>query len=290
MEYDMPLYRPPSEADSLIIQATLGCSANDCTFCLMYKGKKFRVRKFEDVKKDIEWCAERWPGADRVFLADGDALVIKTSQMLEILKLLHDNFPKLERVTSYANPGNLIRKSQEDLDSIRKAGLTMLYYGVESGDPEVLTKVKKQGTREEMIEGCGKAHKAGFDISVTVLLGLAGLDNSERHAKLTASLINKIRPTYASALTLMLGPLEDTFAKSMGDDFVWLDKVQLLREIRMLVGDIDCKTIFRSNHASNYLALRGNLPEDKAQLLRTIDSALSDPKSPLLRPEEWRAL
>ncbi len=143
MQYDMPLYRPPSEAGSLIIQATHGCSANSCTFCLMYKGKKFKIRMVEDIKVDIDYCARQWPGTRRVFLADGDALVIRTSQLIEILNYLYRSFPRLERVTSYANPLNLIVKSQEDLNAIRAAGLAMLYYGVESGDPEILEKVRK---------------------------------------------------------------------------------------------------------------------------------------------------
>ncbi len=212
MEYDMPLYRPPSEADSLIIQATYGCSANDCTFCLMYKGKNFRIRRVDDIKKDIDYCKKQSPYVRRVFLADGDALVIRTSQLLEILDYLYQSFPSLERVTSYANPLNLISKTQQQLNQIRKARLTMLYYGVESGDPEVLKKVKKKGDPQTMIDGVDKGHEAGFDISVTILLGLSGKVGSKDHAEKTAKLINRLSPEYAGALTLMLGPLEDAFA------------------------------------------------------------------------------
>ena len=163
MEYDMPLYRPPSEAHSLIIQATYGCSANDCTFCLMYKGKKFRVRPLNEVIKDIDWCKKRWPAARRVFLADGDALAMGTGQLLKILDYLYESFPSLERVTSYANPKNLMVKSLPELVEIRKRGLTMVYYGVESGDPEILAKVKKKGTIDDMVEGVAKAHHAGIE-------------------------------------------------------------------------------------------------------------------------------
>jgi len=291
MEYDMPLYRPPSEADSLIIQATYGCSANDCAFCLMYKGKRFKVRRVEEVKRDIDWCVDRMPRAARVFLADGDALVIRTSQLLDILGHLYRRFPRLTRVTSYANPLNLIVKSQADLNAIRKAGLTMLYYGVESGDPEVLAKVKKKGDPESMIAGVAKAHEAGFEVSVTVLLGLGGVRGSERHARLTAELLNRLQPAYASALTLMLGPFEKQFARNMGPDFALPDKMQTLAELKQLIeGTALDNTVFRTNHASNWLPLKGTLSRDKKSLLRVIDQALKDPNSPLLRPDEWRAL
>lgn len=291
MEYDMPLYRPPSEAQSLIIQATYGCSANTCTFCLMYKGKNFKIRRVEQIKKDIDYCASAWPDARRVFLADGDALVIRTSQLLSILDYLYEKFPRLERVTSYANPLNLIVKSQEDLDSIRRAGLTMLYYGVESGDDEVLKQVNKKGDTGTMIEGVDKAHQAGFDISVTVLLGLAGRKGSEKHARLTARLLNRLQPAYIGALTLMLGPFEDEFAKSMGPDFEFPDKKETLEELRTMIEEFELESsVFRTNHASNWLPLKGVLNRDKDDLLRIIDEALSRPDSPLLRPAELRSL
>ncbi len=291
MEYDMPLYRPPSEARSLIIQATYGCSANTCTFCLMYKGKRFRVRKVDEVIKDIDYCARQWPTARRVFLADGDALVIRTSHMLEILERLYKSFPYLERVTSYANPHNLVTKSQEDLDSIRQAGLTMLYYGVESGDPDLLKKVKKKGAPEDMVEGIAKAHNAGFEISVTVLLGLAGRKGSEQHARKTAELLNKLQPEYTSALTLMLGPLEDDFARSMGEDFEWPDKWETLAELRTMIEGLELeRSVFRTNHASNWLPLKGTLSRDKEKLLKMIDNALGSRNESMLRPASWRAL
>ena len=291
MQYDMPLDRPPSEADSLIIQATYGCSANTCAFCLMYKSKRFKIRRVPDVKKDIDHCRRDWPSATRVFLADGDALVIRTAQLLEILEHLYQTFPRLQRVTSYANPLNLIVKSQAELDEIRNAGLTMLYYGVESGDPLVLQKVKKKGTPETMIAGVEKAHAAGFELSVTVLLGLGGKNASRRHAAMTAELINQLQPEYVSALTLMLGPFERQFAQFMGDGFTFLDKMETLRELRGLVAGLDLEnSVFRTNHASNWLPLKGTLSRDKKQLLHIIDQALADPEFPLLRPDEWRAL
>ena len=289
MEYNWPVFRPPSEAESLIIQATYGCSANTCKFCYMYKTKKFQIRPVEEVLADLEWCAQRMRGVRRIFLADGDALVVPTADLLKIINACFELFPGLERVSSYANPGNLLEKSEEELRQIRQAGLSLIYYGVESGDDEVLKKVKKQASTEDMIIGCEKAHRAGMSISVTVILGLAGKNGSEKHARLTARLLNQINPRYISALTLMLGPFEKAYARAMGEDFQFLDKFDFLRELRWLIEELEVKdSLFRSNHASNYLPLKGTLPQDKEKLLEMIDYALSHPE--ILRPEEWRAL
>lgn len=290
MQYDEPLFRPPSEAHSLIIQATLGCSNNTCLFCGMYKMKRFRVRKFEDFEKDALECAARFPHETRIFLADGDALAIKTDQLLRILELLYSKFSKLERVTSYANPINLLRKSPEELQRLRKAGLDILYLGVESGSDAVLSMVHKGTNRAEMLEASRKALDAGFPLSVTVLLGLGGKERSEEHIADTASLCSEINPTYLSALTLMLGPFEGYFEKSMGAGFTLQDKPGMLHEVRALVEGLDTRgCVFRTNHASNYLPLKGVLSEDRERLLNTIDTALANPEL-YLRPEFLRAL
>jgi len=286
----MPLYRPPSEADSLILQVTLGCSNNTCLFCGMYKMKKFRIRGFEDIRSDIVECAHRMPGTRRVFLADGDALVIKTSQMSKILRLLYAKFPDLERVTCYANPRNLLNKSAGELRQLQEEGLGILYLGVESGSDEVLQMVHKGVTRAQMIEACQKALDAGFPLSVTVLLGLGGKALSKQHIEETASLCSEVNPTYLSALTLMLGPFEDYFRSSMGPDFELLDKPGMLHEVRLLVDKLDTEgCVFRTNHASNYLPLKGVLSEDRERLLGIIDAALANPEQ-YLRPEFLRAL
>ncbi len=290
MEYDQPLFRPPSEADSLILQATYGCSNNTCLFCGMYKMKKFRIRRFDDFKKDVLECAGTMPHTKRIFLADGDALVIKTSTLSKILRLLYAKFPKLERVTSYANPKNLLVKTMGELRLLREEGLDILYFGLESGNDDVLRKVDKGTTRAEMIEAGGKALEAGFPLSVTVLLGLGGAKMSEQHIADTASVCSEMNPTYVSALSLMLGPLEDYFAEQMGPDFRFLTKLELLREVRQLVDQLRTDgCIFRTNHASNYLPLKGVLAQDREKLLGTIDAALADPGR-FLRPEFLRAL
>jgi radical SAM superfamily enzyme YgiQ (UPF0313 family) len=289
MEYDWPLFRPPSEAESLIIQATLGCSANTCKFCLMYKTKKFQVRPWDDVLADLEWCGRHERGARKIFLADGDALAMPADQMLALLKKCRKLFPSLERVSSYANPGNLLDKSEDELRAIHEEGLSLLYYGIESGDDGILAKVKKQATTEDMIEGCAKAHRAGLEISVTVILGLAGKKGSRGHAELSAKLLNKINPRYIACLMLMLGPYEKTYKKVMGDDFEFLGKMDFLQELKWMVSGLEVKdSVFRTNHASNYLPLKGDLPKDKRRLLEAIGYGLSHPE--VLRPDEWRAL
>ncbi len=290
MEYDEPLFRPPSEAHSLIIQATLGCSHNKCKFCGMYKMKKFRIRRFEDFKADALECARFAPNATRIFLADGDALAIKTDQLLKTLELLYANFPRLERVTSYANPSNLLHKSEADLLKLREAGLDILYLGVESGNDELLKQVDKGATRAEILEAGKKALAAGFPLSVTILLGLGGKAASRDHILDTASLCSEMNPTYLSALTLMLGPFEGYFADTMGPGFKFLDKEETLRELRLLVEHLDTDNcVFRTNHASNYLPLKGVLRQDRDRLLGVIDRALENPDR-FLRPEFMRAL
>ena len=290
MEYDMPLFRPPSEAYSLIIQATLGCSNNTCLFCGMYKMKKFKVRPFDAFKKDVMDCVAQVPDARRIFLADGDAMVMSTSHFSKILRLLYSKFPNLERVTCYANPINLLKKSMGELRQLRELGLDILYLGMESGNEEVLRKVDKGSTRAEILDAGQKALEAGFPLSVTVILGLGGKALSREHILDTASLCSEMNPTYLSALTLMLGPLEDYFAKSMGPDFQYIDKLETLNEVRLLVENLtttDC--VFRTNHASNYLPLKGVLARDRDRLLSVIDTALADPDK-YLKPEFLRAL
>ena len=290
MLYDEPLFRPPSEAHSLILQATLGCSNNTCLFCGMYKMKKFTVRPFDAFKKDVLECAQAMPGTRRIFLADGDALAMSTSHFTKILRLLRVKFPALERVTCYANPVNLLKKSTGELEQLREEGLDILYFGMESGNDEVLKRVAKGSTRAEILEAGRKALDAGFPLSVTVILGLGGKARSREHIRDTASLCSQMNPTYLSALTLMLGPLEDYFAKTQGPDFEFADKLGMLREVRRLVHDLDTRnTIFRTNHASNYLPLKGVLKRDRDRLLDTIDTALSNPDT-YLKPEFLRAL
>jgi radical SAM superfamily enzyme YgiQ (UPF0313 family) len=256
----------------------------------MYKMKKFRVRPFEDFKRDALECADILPDARRIFLADGDAMAMNTSHFSKILRLLYARFPRLERVTCYANPINLLRKTPGELQLLREQGLGILYLGMESGCDDVLKKVEKGSAATEILEAGKKALDAGFPLSVTVILGLGGRALSRRHILDTAALCSQLNPTYLSALTLMLGPFEDFFKNAMGPDFEFLDKTELLGEVRLLVENLETDgCVFRTNHASNYLPLKGVLRADRQKLLGLIDTALADPGR-YLKPEFLRAL
>ena len=290
IKYDNPLYRPPSEARSLILQATLGCSHNGCSFCYMYKDKRFYVKPEERFFEEIEFAASQYRSARRIFLADGDAMVLSTERLERILDRLNASFPQLQRVTAYANPANLLGKTADELRGLREKNLSILYYGVETGDPELLERIDKGATPDEMAEGCSRATEAGLKLSVTVILGLAGKGGSSRHARMSAELLNRIQPRYLSALTLMLGPWKDNYASSMDPGFEFNSAIDDVRELRELVVGLETdRCIFRSNHASNYLALAGTLLKDKAALLDEIDRALDDPEGHL-RPEWVRGL
>jgi radical SAM superfamily enzyme YgiQ (UPF0313 family) len=292
IEYERSIYRPPSEARSLILQATVGCSHNQCAFCVAYQGKRFRVRSEEELFPEIDWAAQTMGQVRRVFLADGDALVLSTERLLRILERLYDRLPGLERVTAYGSPQNLLHKGAEDLKRLRAAGLTMIYYGVESGHDEVLTRIRKGATAEQLCTAGFMARDGGMDLSVTVILGLGGPRLSIRHAKATAQVLNQIVPRYASALTLMLEPRAPSF-EEVFDDPAWrmLEPIEVLTECRTLIAHIEADgVVFRSNHASNYLALAGDLQTEKDRLLKEIDAVLDNPRSAHLRPDYLRGL
>lgn len=289
MYYDMPLYRPPSEAYSLIFQVTLGCSHNRCAFCTMYRQKKFRIRPWEELRADILEAVISYRRTSRIFLADGDAMVIDTDYMIRILGFLYEKFPSLERVTAYANPSNLLEKSAEDLQRIRKAGLQMLYFGIETGDDDLLVRIRKGATAHELITSAKKAIDAGFMLSATIILGLAGKKGSEHHAIETARVCSAINPQYLSALTIMLEDHNRYFSRCLGKDWEMMNKVEILNELRTMVEHFHLDNcIFRSNHASNYLPIKATLNQDKGKLLQEIDTALKNPAQ--LRAEAMRAL
>lgn len=284
--YEEPVYRPPSEARSLIFQATIGCSHNKCRFCYMYRGKSFRTKPWEDLKADIDEAARAWPGARRIFLADGDAFVLSTGKLERILDYLGRSFPQLQRVAAYATPQNLLAKTEEEMESLCRKKLGILYYGVETGDPELLRRIEKGVIPDEMAEGCRRAHEAGLKLSVTVLLGVAGREGSGKHARATAGLLNRIQPRYLSVLTLMLGPHEDRYCHEMGPGFTFNSPKDDIMELREMIRYLETdRCIFRTNHASNYLPLKGNLVRDRERLLETIDRALERPD--VFLKDEW---
>ncbi len=294
LEYQMPLYRPPSEADSVIFQVTLGCSFNRCSFCSMYRSKHFEIRPIEKVLSEIDGVKRDYGGARRVFLADGDALACSTEHLLMILNALHEAFPALERVTAYALPNNLQRKSSKELAMLREHGLTMIYYGIESGSAEILKRITKGATPQSMAEGLNKAKVAGLSISATVILGLGGRTYWQEHIDETARLVNRSCLDYLSTLQLHLEPVVEAefmekFARR-GGEFKWQDDVGILEEQARLVTKLEpsAPLVFRSNHASNALPLRGTLPGDRDLLLSALTAARAGQIA--LRPPQMRGL
>ncbi|MBU7025801.1 MAG: radical SAM protein [Theionarchaea archaeon] len=271
--YEGSIWRPPSEARSLILQATIGCSNNTCTFCGSYKNKKFRIKPLDQLKADSHLVENYYKSVTRIFLADGDALVIKTQQLVDTLDFLYQEFPHLERVGVYASPQNLLQKSVDELIQLKEHGLGIIYLGVETGLDSLLEKVKKGVTRQQMITAGSKVVKAGIPLSVTIIIGLGGPELSEFHAKETASLLNHIKPDYTGALTLMVVEGTELHEQYTRGEFNLITPQETLQEMYWLIESLNCKTLFRSNHASNYLPLGGNLPEDKESLLRQIEAA-----------------
>ena len=291
IHYIEPVFRPPSEAHSLILPVTNGCSWNKCTFCEMYTApqKKFRARDEAEVLAEIERCAHRGI-IQRVFLADGDAMVLPTRRLLTILEAIRTHLPDVERVTSYCLPRNLKRKSVEELKQLREAGLAMLYVGAESGDDEVLERVNKGETYESTREALLKAGDAGIKRSVMILNGLGGRKLSEQHARHSAQLMNATQPEFLSTLVVSFPQGMERY-KERFPEFEPLDPPALFREVEQLLDGLELRqTTFRSDHASNYLVLKGTLGEDKAAMLEQVRTAIERPAEARLRPEWMRGL
>jgi radical SAM superfamily enzyme YgiQ (UPF0313 family) len=279
IRYEGQLYRPPSEAESLILQATIGCSWNRCTFCAMYRAKRFRVRPLAELEREIEWAAgQAGERVRKVFLADGDALVAKSSFLLALLERLRAAFPELARVSCYASPQALALRSADELRALRQAGLSLYYLGIESGHDAVLAQLEKGVDSAEMIRVARKAHEAGARLSTMILLGAGGRALSEAHARESARVVNAIQPRFVS--TLVMTPVEDTplFEAAARGEVDELTPLELARELHGFVAGLELEgSIFRSNHASNHLALAGTLPKDRARLLATLERALDEP-------------
>lgn len=291
LSYDEPLFRPPSEAYSLIFQVTLGCSWNRCAFCEMYTSKKFSVKKETDVFKEIEAFREYSSDIRKVFLADGNAFVLSFERLSRILDKLHESFPKLNRVSAYALPKDILSKSDKELKTLSDKGLKLLYVGIESGDDELLQRIHKGETFESSSEALIKARKAGIKLSVMILNGLGGKKYSEQHAINSAKVVNAIQPEYLSTLVLSFPYGMDHFKKRFEGEFKELSKTELILEMGNFINHLQLEsTIFRSDHASNYLILKGILNRDKGELLRRISQVLQDPSHANLRPEWMRGL
>ncbi|MDX1588837.1 MAG: radical SAM protein [Oleiphilaceae bacterium] len=288
IQYIEPVFRPPSEARSLILPVTNGCSWNQCTFCEMYTQpqKQFRARKDDDIRGDIRRAA-RLGSVRRVFLADGDAMVLPTRRLLQILDWLHEAFPGLERISSYCLPRNLRRKSVEELAELRARGLEMLYIGVESGDDTVLARVNKGETAASEIDALQRIHAAGITSSVMILNGLGGRRYSEQHAIASARVVNETQPRFVSTLVVSFPQGEERFRAGF-PEFEPLDPSELFQEVGLFLEHTRLEnSVFRSDHASNYLVLRGELNRDRDRLLREVKMALEQPGVMPLR-EEWQ--
>lgn len=285
------IYRPPSEAHSLLLQVTLGCSHNRCVYCDMYRDKRFRPKDWDTIEADIEEAAKRGPVFERVFLCDGDALILPTQKLLRILDAIRARLPWVTRVGTYGDTRSMGRKTIEELTQLRDAGLGIVYHGMESGDDEVLARIDKGGTRSQCIESARKLKDAGIQHSVIVLLGIGGKALSEQHASGTASVLTEMDPPYVGALTTTVIPTTPLAGMRERGEFELPDRFRMLEELRTIVAQSefsDCR--FSSNHASNYLPLRSTLPRDKEMILEVLDEVIERRDPSLLKPESLRAL
>lgn len=290
MRYEGTVYRPPSEAGSLIIQLTIGCARNTCTFCNMYKDKKFRIRPLEEVVEDLEMARKYYNRIQvrRIFLADGDALIVKTEDLLYIIDKCKEIFPEVERISVYGAPKDILHKTPEELRRLKEAGLDMVYMGLESGADEVLRGVKKGVTADEMIEAGKKVREAGMILSMTVISGLGGKKLWREHALGSARVISAIKPEYVGFLTLMIEPGTEMYDQYNRGEIELLTPHEVLDETELFIRSVDAEgTMFRSNHASNYIPLGGTLNGERDKILAQIETSRQRSK---FRPDVFRGI
>ena len=290
MRYEGAVYRPPSEAGSLIIQLTIGCARNKCTFCAMFKDKQFRVRKLDEVVADLIDARQYYRDykVRRIFLADGDALIVKTEDLLYILDKIHELYPECERISAYGAPADVNMKTDEELAKLKAAGLDMIYMGAESGDDIVLRDVKKGVTSEEIATAGLKLKKAGMIVSITLISGLGGKERLKEHAINSAKLISIIKPEYVGFLTLMVEPGTELYNDYQAGKFQLLGPVEVMQEVKIFIENVDSEgTVFRANHASNYVPLKGTFNKDNKKMLEQIEKA---EKAGVFRPEIYRGI
>ncbi len=291
LKYEGDIFRPPSEAGSLIIQATIGCSHNRCSFCAMYKRKKFRERAWGELEDEITQVSGILPHTRRVFLADGNAMTIAADKLQKILEALNRSFPLLERVSVYSNPRDLLEKEPAELSELRRLKLGMVYLGVESGSEVVLQTVKKGASPKDILLGAKRVKQAGIPLSVTIINGLAGLEGSAEHAAETAKLLNEIDPDYLGLLSLMTVPGTTMHRRIQEASITPLGPWEMLREIKLMVEALSLThCVFRANHASNYLPLKAVLSRDREKLLAALEQVLQKKAPDMLRHENYRML
>ena len=286
--YEGSIWRPPSEAYSLILQATVGCSWNKCSFCIAYKDKTFRIKTLDDIKRDVEKIHPHSKDTKRIFLADGNALCVPTDELEAMIEFLYSKFERLERISIYGGPLDIKDKSIDELKRLKEAGLALVYFGLESGSDDVLRMVKKGALSELMIETGKKVKASGLKLSAIYILGLGGIKLTDSHATETARVISAMDPDYAAALTLMVVPGTDIVSDIDSGRITLLNPDQTLQELRKMVEQLEVtNTVFRANHASNYAPIRGTLPGDKESVLSQIDDAL---KRGVYKPDSMRGL
>ncbi len=291
MDFVGDIYRPPSEAQSILLQITVGCSHNACTFCSMYKAKRFSVKSQETVFRDIDEAARLYQGIPRLFLCDGDAMVLSTEKLITILVRIRERMPWIRRISAYADSVSICRKSLEELKALKEHGLSLLYHGVESGSDTVLTSVNKGSSVADAIQAASLLREAHISHSVMFLLGLGGVKYSPEHAMNSGQLLSRINPTFASALTLTLVPGTPLYQNAQNGQFEPLEAFALVKELRTLLEHTQVTQCqFAANHASNYLPIKGRLPEDLPKMLATLDEILATRDNRKLVPEWMRGL
>lgn len=289
MHYEGTIIRPPSEANSILLQITVGCSRNSCTFCGTYAGERFRIKSDDVILEDIAFASAYCRRQRRVFLCDGDALIVPQARLVRILEAVRRQLPWVTRVGAYANAKSLKRKGLEELQELRRLGLGIVYMGLETGDDETLRRINKGADSSAMIAMGRKAREAGFKLSITVLLGIAGRDRSQLHAHATGQVLTAIDPDYVGALSLMLIPGTPLYEDWRAGTFSLITPAEMLAELRTMLAATDLSQgLFHANHASNYLPIRARLPKDKEATLELIDRALAGEIA--LKPESMRAL
>jgi radical SAM superfamily enzyme YgiQ (UPF0313 family) len=291
MKYEGMIFRPPSEADSLILQASVGCSYNRCTFCAAYQGKSFRIKRFEEIQEDIDEASSYRSQIQRVFLADGNALAMPQRELLRILEYLKLRLNRTERVGIYANAKDILRKDVEELKALKNLGLGILYLGLESGNPEILKRIKKNGTVDQLIRAARRVKESGILLSVTVILGIGGIEKSQAHAADTGKVLSEMDPDYVGALSLMVVPGTPIEKEIEAGKLVLPTPFGMIQELETMIEHSHfTQCFFASNHASNYLPLRIRMPEEKDDALLRIREVLQRKDPALLRPEFLRAL
>lgn len=285
MRYSEPVFRPPCEAASLIIQATIGCPHNRCTFCSMYKEKKYRVRPVLEIKEDIDMARGVWAGPTSVFLADGNTIAMRTGDLIEVLDYLTEAFPALDRISCYGGARFIRGRDADDLAGLREHGLKIIYMGLESGDDEILRRVRKGVTADDYVKAAEKVKEAGIELSVYVLAGLGGRELTREHAINSALTLNRMKPDYIRIRTLVIFPGVPLHEQVSSGEFEECSGREIARETRLLLSHLDVEGArFLSDHVSNYLPLYGRLPDDRDELIEAIDRVLAHPDPPALKP------